>query len=298
MIKPQSLRKGAKIGVISTARKISKDEIGYAQTLLKSWGFIPVLGDALFEECWQFAGTDDQRLKDLQFMLDNKDIDAIICARGGYGTSRIIDGVDLTAFMKQPKWIAGYSDVTVLHSHIQSKCGVQTLHASMPINFSNNTKEALDSLKIALTGNPLNYKIIANELNKKGNAEGMLTGGNLSILYSLVGTSSDIDTENKILFIEDVDEYLYHIDRMMVSLKRSGKLSNLRGLIVGSMNKMHDNDIPFGNTANEIIWQTVKEFDYPVCFGFPAGHIDDNRTLIFGNKIILKVDKEVEVWFT
>ncbi len=224
-------------------------------------------------------------------MLDNQDIKAILCVRGGYGTVRIIDDIDFSQFQKNPKWLAGFSDITVLHSHIH-KLNVATLHSTMPISFSSNTSKAVMSLRDALLGKHLSIKIDHHPFNRFGEAKGLIVGGNLSILYSLMGSPSDLNTDGKILFIEDLDEYLYHVDRMMINLKRSGKLSNIKGLIVGGMTKMNDNAIPFGKDAESIIKDVVSEYNYPVCFGFPAGHIKDNRALKLGVIAELKVDKQ------
>lgn len=300
MITPKYINKGDKIAIVATARKISEKKIQPAVKKFHEWGLEVVLGKHLFEEYNQFAGTDEQRTYDLQQMLDDETVKAIIIARGGYGTVRIIDKLNFSNFIKKPKWIAGYSDVTVLHSHIHSNFGIETLHSTMPLNFPEKgiNNQALNTLKKALFGEDLIYTIKASSLNRNGIAEGIFIGGNLSILYSLSGSKSDIHTKGKILFIEDLDEYLYHIDRMMVNLKRSGKLENLAGLIVGSMSEMNDNTIPFGKTANEIIAETVKEFDYPVCFNFPAGHIKNNSALIFGRNAKLQVYDEVQLSFT
>jgi muramoyltetrapeptide carboxypeptidase len=289
----KNLQKNDKIAIISTARKITYDEIKQAIEILESWGLVPVLGANLFCESNQYSGTDEQRATDLQAALDDDEIKAIICARGGYGTVRIIDNIDFTKFLQNPKWIIGYSDVTVLHSHIQNNFGIETIHGSMLLNFTKNSKEALSSLQKALFQGCFSHETIPHPLNREGNAEGVLIGGNLSLLYALNNTVSDLDTDGKILFIEDLDEYLYHIDRMILTLKRSGKLSNLAGLVVGELTDMRDNTIPFGKTAEEIIIEAVTEFNYPVCFGFPAGHIDDNRALILGQKVKLTVGKIV-----
>ncbi len=296
---PSYIKRGDKIGIVSTARRISKEEIYPAVKIFKEWGLEVVLGKHLFEEYNQFAGTDEQRTADLQQMLDENSVKAIIFARGGYGTVRIIDKLNFSNFIKKPKWIAGYSDVTVLHSHIHSNFGIETLHSTMPLNISENkfSKESLESFKKALFGEKITYSLKISSLSRKGKAEGILVGGNLSILYSLIGTKSDINTNGKILFIEDLDEYLYHIDRMMMNLKRAGKLNNLAGLIVGGMSEMNDNKIPFGKTANKIIAETVAEYNYPVCFDFPAGHKNDNRVLILGRVIKFNVDENVEVKF-
>lgn len=295
---PSFLKKGDKISIAAPARKISIEELQPAIDRFISWGLEPVFASNLFCSDNQYAGTDEERFIGFQQLLDNNDIKAIICSRGGYGTMRIIDKLDFSQFLKHPKWIAGYSDVTVLHSHINKNFGIETLHGTMPINFSTNTPKALESLKKALFGEKLSYVAEKHSLNRTGTTEGTITGGNLSMLYALSGSDSDIDTNGKILFIEDLEEYLYHIDRMMVQLKRSGKLQNLAGIIVGGMNNMNDNAVPFGKEAYEIIAEHVAHYDYPVCIGFPAGHIDDNRALIMGRKVELKVsDEKSEIHF-
>jgi muramoyltetrapeptide carboxypeptidase len=248
-----------------------------------------VLGKSVFMEDHQFAGDDNTRAKDFQNMLDNKNIKAIIAARGGYGTVRMIDKLNFKKFKKYPKWIIGYSDITVLHNHISRHCNTETLHASMPINFLTNEPAALQSLRDVLQGNTLSYSFHSDFENKPGKTKGILTGGNLSVLYSLSGTPSDLDTEGKILFIEDLDEYLYHIDRMLMQLKRSGKLKNLKGLLVGGFTDMKDNTVPYGKTAYEIIYEHVKEYNFPVAFNMPAGHIPNNHALIMGRRIRLEV---------
>ena len=227
MISPKILKKGDRIGIVATARKISIEEIQPAVDILKSWGLEIVLGENLFREQNQFSGSDAERTNDLQNMLDDNFIKAIFCARGGYGTVRIIDKIDFTKFIKTPKWIIGFSDVTVLHSHIHN-LGIETIHAPMLLNFTKNLN-AVETLRKAVLGEKLLYEIPNHSLNRKGNAEGILVGGNLSLLYALTGSESDIDAKGKILFIEDLDEYLYHIDRMMLNLKRSGKLKSLAG---------------------------------------------------------------------
>jgi len=299
MINPEYLKPGDKIAIVSTARKVSKEEIQLCINTLGKWGLEVILGSSLFHTHHQFGGTDKERGADFQSMLDDDSIKAILCSRGGYGTVRIIDSLDFTKFIKSPKWIIGYSDITVLHSHIHTNFDIETLHALMAINFSDITREngALKSLKQALFGEKISYNIPGHPLNRPGSSNGGLIGGNLSILYSLRGTKSDIDTSGKILFIEDVDEYLYHIDRIMMNLKRSGLLNNLTGLIVGGMTKMNDNEIPFGKTAEQIIEDAIGEYDYPVCFGFPAGHIDENLTLFMGRKVMLNVADEVTLEF-
>ena len=290
MIIPEKLVVGDKIGIISTARKITIEELKPATKTLESWGLKVVLGANLFQEDDQFSGTVDQRTNDLQIMIDDNSIKAILCARGGYGTVQIIDAINFTNLKKNSKWIVGYSDATVLHSHLNN-LGMASLHATMPINFEGNTNESLLSLKNALFGNLNNVECKAHPLNKFGKIEGDVVGGNLSILYSLLGSSSDIDTIGKILFIEDLDEYLYHIDRMMMNLKRNGIFGNLKGLIIGGMSDMNDNSIPFGKTAEQIILEYTKEYDFPICFGFPAGHLADNRCLSLGVNSILEISE-------
>lgn len=290
MTQPKSLQPNDKIAIISTARSIDVEKLNYAISVFNSWGLEVLESPNLRAVHHQFCGTDQQRTEDLQWALDNNEIKAIICFRGGYGTVRILDNIDYSNFIQNPKWIVGYSDVTALHNKI-NQLGIQSLHATMPVNFKENSEAALDTLKNALFGSNYSIECDYNTNNKLGIATGELVGGNLSILYSLSGTKFDIDTTDKILFIEDLDEYLYHIDRIMWNLKLSGKLENLTGLIVGGMTDMHDNDTPFGSNAIEIILEAVKDYNFPVCFDFPAGHIDDNRTLILGKEYTLDVNK-------
>jgi muramoyltetrapeptide carboxypeptidase len=299
MVVPNYLVKGDKIGIIAPARCINFEEVHPSIRLFQKWGLEVVLGTNIFRKCNQFSGRDDLRLADLQQMLDDDSIRAIICARGGYGTVRLIDHIDFTAFIRNPKWIIGYSDITVLHSHIQKHFSIETLHATMPVNITSDTEinDSLETLKNALFGKSISYKYKRHSLSRPGEAEAVLTGGNLSILYSLMGSVSEIETAGKILFLEDVDEYLYHIDRMMMALKRSGKLNRIKGLIVGGMDRMNDNKVPFGKTANEIIEDITREYKYPICFDFPAGHGETNLALIMGRKVKLSVNGEVKLIF-
>jgi len=294
MITPPFLKPGDKVAIVATARKVSFTEMEPAIQLFRAWGLTVVTGNNITAEESQYAGTDEQRTSDMQQMLDDADVMAIFCARGGYGSVRIIDRLDFTKFVASPKWIVGYSDITVFHSHIHRHFGIETLHGPMPINFPANgiATPSIESLRKTLFGEEIQYTIPAHPLNRKGTARGQMVGGNLSILYSLSATPSDLETEGKILLIEDVDEYLYHIDRMMMNLKRSCKLNNLAGLIVGGMTKMNDNAIPFGRTAEETISAAVSEYDYPVCFGFPAGHQEQNNTLILGRETELSVNED------
>ncbi len=293
---PEVLQAGDTVAIVSTARKISKAELAPAMELLSQWGLQYVLGETIGASEDQFAGDDTLRAKDFQQMMDDPNIKAIWCARGGYGTVRIIDQLDFSKFIKNPKWIIGYSDVTVLHSHLHS-LGVSSLHAAMPLHIEKKTKETEESLRKALFGKSYTIETSAHPLNRNGTSEGMLVGGNLSILYSLCGSASTLDTRGKILFLEDLDEYLYHIDRMMQNLKRNGMLKDLVGLVVGGMTQMNDNTIPFGKTAEEIIAETVKEYNYPVCFGFPAGHGEGNEAMMMGKKVKLVVDKHTTLTF-
>ena len=296
MIKPQYLKKGDKIGIVSTAGKIEKEYIDNAVNVLSQSGFEVVLGKNILASNNMFAGTDEKRAFDFQQMINDESVKAIICSRGGYGTVRIIDKIDFSGLIKSPKWICGYSDVTVLHSVINQKYGIETIHGTMPISFSK--AKSLELLIDTLTGKIPEYEIKSDALNITGTAEGILTGGNLSVLYSLRGTLYDIDTDGKILFIEDLGEYLYHIDRMMMNLKIGGKLKNLKALIVGGMTDMKEGNTPYGKSANEIILDSVKEYGYPVCFNFPAGHIEDNFPLVMGRKMRVEVGKEkVEVGY-
>ena len=277
---PQYLKKGSKIALVAPARKISREEIAAAVKWIEEKGFKAVYDDRLFAEYHQLAGDDDFRAGVLQDYLDRDDIDAILCVRGGYGTIRIVDKLDFTKFAKHPKWIVGYSDVTVLHAKMQ-QLGYQSIHGTMAINFEKNTKEALESLYNALTGKW--HTVETRHGTSLQSFDGVpIVGGNLSVLYSMLGSDLFPETDGKILFIEDLDEYLYHIDRMMMGLKRAGKLARLKALLVGAFTDMHDNTITFGMTAKEIIFEKVKEYGYQVIWDYPAGHIDDNRAIIFG----------------
>lgn len=290
-----TLQTGDTVAIVSSARKINKGELDFAVKKLESWGIKIVFGENLFQEENQFAGSIKQRTEDLQEALDNKNIKAILFARGGYGSVQIVDSIDWTNFQKKPKWLIGFSDITVFHSHIQQVFGITTLHAPMPITFPKNTDSSLNNLKKLLFGEPVTYQIATHPLNKYGKSEAEIIGGNLSILYSLLGSESQINTYGKILFIEDLDEYLYHIDRMMYALKRSGMLENLAGLIIGGMSDMNDNSIPFGKRAEEIIADAVSEYKFPLAFGFPSGHIDDNNPIVFGMKVTFQVNEEYTI---
>ncbi|WP_073016774.1 S66 peptidase family protein [Flavobacterium micromati] len=292
MITPPYLQKGDTIAILATARKNIDDNLKPAIDLLQSWGINVVIGSTIGLDNNQLAGTDEQRSADFQQQMDNPNIKAIWCARGGYGTVRIIDLLDFTKFKLNPKWIIGFSDVTVLHNHLNTM-GFKSIHGIMPVTVARATPQAIESLRISLMGEKLKYEIAPFSMNKFGKASGELVGGNLSILYSLFGSPSAIDCSDKILFLEDLDEYLYHIDRMMINLKRNGCLESIKGIIVGSMTKMKDNDIPWGKNAIEIIDDVTKKYNIPILYNFPAGHIQDNRALILGNKVTLDVNAKL-----
>lgn len=295
MIKPKYLKSNDKISVVAPAGKINPSVIDFAKKKLESWGLTVVLGENLFNQHFQYAGTDEERLSDFQKALNDKSIKAILCARGGYGLIRIIDQLDFTKFKAKPKWIIGFSDITILHSFIHTNAGIETIHAPMAAGLKNEA--SAEALKKALFGEGLNYELPTHSLSKKGLGNGEVVGGNLAILCSLIGSNSDIDTKGKILFIEDIGEYLYRLDRMMWTLKRAGKLDQLAGLIVGDFNDMKDNDDPFGKTAYRIIAEAVSAYDYPICFGFPAGHKKENKALIFGRQVSLSIDKKTTLNF-
>lgn len=297
--RPPKLQPGDRVGILAPARKVSREELQASITMIKGWGYEVVEGQHLYDEYHQFAGSDRQRASDFQAMLDDESIKAVFCARGGYGSARIIDKIDFRAFCKSPKWIVGYSDITVFHSHISKNYQVQCLHAIMPINFPANCNmtASLSSMKDILEGKNPEYHFDPHPLNRAGKASAELCGGNLSILYSLAGTPSDIDTTGKVLFIEDLDEYLYHVDRMMMNLKRSGKLQGLAGLLVGGMNDMNDNTIPFGKTACEIIAEAVDVYNFPVIFNVKSGHISENLGLIIGGRMDMEAGESCVMRF-
>lgn len=295
MITPPYLKPGDTVGIISPARCILPKEITIASKILKLWKLNVKIGKNALNQDNQFAGTDDERAADLQEMLNDKMVKAILCTRGGYGTIRLIEKINSYALVKMPKWIVGYSDITVLHAVLNHHINIKSIHGIMPLYFSSADNKALESLKSILFGNKPEYIVPAHPLNITGRTEGTLIGGNLSVMYSMAGTKYDIDTKGKILFLEDLDEYLYHIDRMMMNFKLAGKLEKLRGIIVGGMTNMHDNEIPFGKNAFEIIKDVAKEYNFPIVFNFPAGHVADNLAMILGNDVTLLVDKEKSI---
>ena len=290
MKKPCYLKAGDKIRIISPAGKISPEKINHSIELLQNEGFEVEIGSHVFDSYFQFAGTDQQRFVNLQEAFDDEDCKAVICSRGGYGTVRLISQLDFSKFNKNPKWLVGFSDITVLHAALQ-KSGFCSIHGAMPSFFlkDNNKSQSYTELINILTGNKNVAVIPHNNNNRTGITIGKLTGGNLSVLYSLLGTPFETDTDHKILFLEDVGEYLYHIDRMMWSLKLAGKLERLAGLVVGGFSEVKDGD--FGQSTEEIIMSIVKEYSYPVCFNYPAGHIDENLPLMLGADYLLEIDK-------
>jgi muramoyltetrapeptide carboxypeptidase len=300
MIIPKYLSEGDSIGFVAPARSVHEMEVETAVKSFEKKGLKVILGRNLFNKQFQFSGSDIERSNDMQDFLDNPEIKAIICVRGGYGSIRTIQNLNFDKFVKNPKWIVGYSDITVFHSYINSVLKIETLHAPMPFNFGKENFDVFSIEKIfeILFGNTIEYTFNSNLLNCQGKAKGKLVGGNLSVLYSLRGTKFDIHTQNKILFIEDIDEYLYHIDRMMMNLKLGGKLDGLRGVIIGEMTDMKDNSIPFGKNVNEIILEFLKDANIPVCFGFPAGHGIQNFPLILGREVVLNLGNTCKLSFS
>jgi muramoyltetrapeptide carboxypeptidase len=290
MIQPSNLKKGDKIAIACPAKSL-KSPMTDAIKLLESWGLEVVLGESVNSIFHQFAGTDEMRAADMQKFINDDSVKAIIAARGGYGCIRIVDEIDWSPLIVDPKWIIGFSDITVFHLQLQSM-GLQSLHAQMPINIKESSKQGLETLRKALFGEDLEYQIETYDNNKIGESQAEIIGGNLTLLTACLGAKNDISYDGKILFIEDVNDYNYAIDRMLRTLDRAGKFKNLAGLIVGGFTDLKENDIPFGFTPYEIIQEIVSKYDYPVCYNFPAGHLPDNRALIFGEKVNLNVQKE------
>lgn len=296
---PPYIKPGDTIGVVCPSGYMPFEKAKTAIDILTKWGCKVVVGKTVGQQFHYFSGTDEERLLDLQQMMDDTSINAIFCARGGYGLGRIIDKLDFKKFKKHPKWIIGFSDITVLQSHLFSCFKIASLHAPMAGAFNNGqfNNQYIQSLHEAMIGRKATYLADGHAFNKKGKTSGVLVGGNLSLLAHLTGSKSEINTKNKILFIEDVGEYIYNIDRMMYQLKRSGKLEELKGLIVGRFTEMKDTSIPFGQNAEEVIRDIVKEYAYPVCFNFPVSHEKENYALKIGgayslsvstNKVVLK----------
>lgn len=277
-----------KIAIAAPARKVSPEEMEYAIHWLHDHGFESVFDNRLYSVENIAAGSDELRASIIQEYMDRPDIDAIWMARGGYGSIRIIDQLDFTRFTQYPKPIIGFSDVTVFHGKL-SRLGIPSIHASMPHILANKTPEALQSIIDALTGKPLHYEWPTYPLNRLGATQGVIVGGNLSVLCGMLGSNSFPETEGRILFIEEIDEYIYHVERMMYALKRSGKLNHLKALVIGGLTDIHDNPDPFGKSVEQAIFDVVKEYGYPVAFGFPAGHQPENRAIVIGKEITLRV---------
>jgi len=290
---PAYLKKNDIIAIVCPAGYMAREKMQTCIKTLQQWGFKVKPGKTAGHQFHYFSGTDEERLTDLQQMLDDKEVKAIFCGRGGYGLSRIIDKLDFTKFKRNPKWIIGYSDITILHAHVYNKFKIASLHAPMASAFNDGgaNNEFVQSLKKAITGRKANYNCAPHSLNRNGIAEADLVGGNLSLVCHLIGSASDISTKNKILFLEDVGEYIYNIDRMFMQLKRAGKLDLLAGLIIGGFTDMKDTVIPFGQNVYDIIFDKVKEYQYPVCFDFPVSHTERNYALKVGVKHELKVSK-------
>lgn len=290
---PPYLQPGDTIGMVAPAGFMPFEKIHACIDVLGDWGYNVLLGDTVHSDSQTyFSGTDQQRAADLQAMLDNREVQAILCARGGYGLSRIIDDLSFKKFAKHPKWIIGFSDITVLHAHLYGNFKTASLHAPMAAAFNDegHLSPYVQSLKDALAGTPSSYRCDAHALNREGVGEGNLVGGNLTLLAHLIGTPSDVSTKNKILFLEDIGEYRYNIDRMMLQLKRSGKLEKLAGLVVGGFTEMKDTVRPYGASVYEIIGSFVAEYDFPVCYDFPVSHDRANYALKHGVAHRLVVD--------
>ncbi len=293
---PPALKEGDEIRIVAPASIVKKESVDKATEVLSELGYQITLGKHIFSEYNQFAGSDAERLSDFQDAIDDHNVKAIFCARGGYGSLRIIDKIEFSGFQHRQKWIVGFSDITVFHSLINQKYNTATIHAPMPINSgSSHFTDNLGQLNNLFTGERNDISLPYHSLNRKGNCRGKLLGGNLTIIHNLQSTPYEFKTDNSILFIEEVGEQLYHLDRMMNNLLLSGKLGNLSGLLVGSMAEMQDKKRPFGKTANEIILDAVKEFNYPVAFDFPAGHIENNTPFLLGTEVELEVNEEVVI---
>lgn len=285
-----------KIAIAAPARKVFPDEMEFAIQWLHDQGFESVFDNRLYSIEHIAAGSDTVRASIIQEYMDRDDINAIWMARGGYGSIRIIDKLDFSHFIKHPKPIIGFSDVTVFHGKL-SRLGIPSIHASMPHILANKTPEALQSLIDALTGKPLHYEWPSYPLNRPGEAEGIIVGGNLSVLCGMLGSNSFPETDGRIFFIEEVDEYIYHVERMMYALKRAGKLAHLKALVIGGLTEIHDNPDPFGKPVEQAIFDVVKDNDYPVVFGFPSGHQPENRAIVFGKTATFHITEKKAEFF-
>ena len=296
LIQPPYLKAGDTVAIVAPSGILkSRDgEVQQAVALLKSWGLHAVVGENVFNQANHFAGTDAERCADLQNALDDPKISAIWCARGGYGTVRVLDKLNYTEFKKNPKWIIGYSDITALHNQVHNE-GFQSLHALMCVSLTkdlDDIKETVSTFKSAIFGNPENYTLKGSNFNRVGETTGELVGGNLTMLHTMLGSDTSIDTSGKILFIEEIGEYKYHIDRMLQSMKRAGYFDNLNGLVVGDMSKMRKNTTLWGTSVEQLILDALADYDFPIAFNVPAGHEKDNRALVLGKVVELKVEKD------
>ena len=296
LIQPPYLKAGDTVAIVapSGVLKNRTDEVARAKKLLESWQLKVVIGAHVFSKDNHFAGSDQARCEDFQNALDNPNIKAIWSARGGYGTVRILDKLDYTKFMQQPKWVIGYSDITALHNQIHTK-GVESIHAIMCVSLPDDIteiKESIDTFKAAIFGKPINYTLQGSSYNREGKASGPLVGGNLTMLHTMLGSNTSIDVSGKILFIEEIGEYKYHIDRMLQSLKRAGYFDNCKGVIVGDMSRMRKNTTLWGTSIEQLILDALKDYNFPIAFNMPAGHEDDNRAMIMGRTIQLAVSSE------
>lgn len=291
---PPYLKKGDTIGITCPAGYMAKEKAHACIHTLQNWGFQVMVGKTLGSKSNNyFSGSDEERLDELQAMLDDESINAILFGRGGYGMGRIIDKLDFKKFKKNPKWIIGFSDITIIHCHLYSRIKTASLHAPMAAAFNDGENEFIQSLHKALLGKKNNYTCAAHPFNRTGKATGELVGGNLSLFTHLTGTPSAVDTKNKILFLEDIGEQIYNVDRMMYQLKRSGKLDMLSGLIIGGFTDMKDTERPFGKTVEEVIKEIIEEYSYPVCFGFPVSHEKENYALKVGSRYQLNITRSV-----
>lgn len=284
------LQKGDLIYITAPAKAIEESYVRFAENVLIEKGFRVLISKHCLGAYHYFSGTDAERLSDFQYGIDEPEIKAILCARGGYGCIRILDQLNWAGMLREPKWIIGFSDVTVFHQRMQ-RFSLQSIHGSMPLNFAENSTEALDTLVSALTGEEYTIQVAGNPNNKPGTAVGKLVGGNLSILYSLLGTDDQIDFTNTILVVEDLAEQLYHIDRMLFAFEKAGVFNKIKGLIIGGMTDLKDTAVPFGQTLEELVLSHFTYRNIPVAFDFPAGHIPDNRALVFGKEHILHVSE-------
>jgi len=296
LIQPNYLKAGDTVAIVAPSGilKNKTDEVDQAIALLKSWNLNVIVGDHVFKQDNHFAGTDEERCEDFQNAMDNPKISAIWCARGGYGTVRILDKLDYTKFKLKPKWIIGYSDITALHNQVHNQ-GFESLHAIMCVSLTkdlDDIKESLSTFKSAIFGDSISYTLEGSAYNRTGTSFGQLVGGNLTMLHTMLGSNTSIDTSEKILFIEEIGEYKYHIDRMLQSLKRAGYFKNCKGVIVGDMTKMRKNTTLWGKPFEQLVIDALSDYDFPIAFNMHAGHEKDNRALILGRRVELVVEKD------